>query len=369
MVGTPSASAKRDDTSDHQAAPQIRNRRVIANDRGGPEVLKVVDNHVPKPGRGEVRVKILAAGVSFADLLMREGVHPETPRGCITLGWDLVGVIDEVGADVSGVIVGSIVAALPMLGGYADYICLRPDQLVPVPAELDPAEAVALVLNYMTAHQMLHRTAQVKRGQRVLIHGAAGGIGTALLQLGRLDDLIMYGTASKTMHDMVVDLGGTPIDYKRADFVDEIGRLTDDGVDVVFDGIGGKHVWRSFKTLRPGGVVVAYGLTSSLRGGRLVSGLRHRFKGLVRPILYAIAAAALPGRRKILPYSIQRRMWRYPDDFRADLMTLFELLREGKIKPLIAARMPLADVKKAHAMLARGSVTGKIVLLCGEPNL
>ncbi len=347
---------------------QARNRRVVATSRGGPEVLRVLEDHLPEPNRGEVRVRILATGVSFADLLMREGVHPECPHGPITLGWDLVGVIDKLGADVADVVPGATVAALPMLGGYADYICLRPDQLVAVPTGLDPAEAVAMVLNYMTAYQMLHRSAKVTSGQRVLIHGAGGGIGTALLQLGRLVELTMYGTASQGSHDTVQNLGGIPINYKEVDFVEEIRRLTDNGVDAVFDGVGGAHVWQSFKTLRPGGTVVAYGLTSSLRSGRLLGGPRHRFRGLSRIGLYTLAALCLPGRRRIRPYSIQRRMWRHPNAFREDLTALFDLLRGGKIKPVIAARLPLAEAKQAHELLARGSVTGKIVLLCGEQN-
>ena len=121
---------------------------------------------------------------------------------------------------------------------------------------------MSLVLNYVTAYQMMHRLAHVSAGQRVLIHGAAGGVGTALLQLGRLIGLEMYGTASLPTHQIVSDLGATPIDYEKTDFVEEIYRLTDDGVDIVFDGVGEANVWRSFKALRPGGRVIAYGFTT-----------------------------------------------------------------------------------------------------------
>ena len=354
----------KDDTYTRQERVEATNRRVVVHDRGGPEVLEILEGHVPEPVRDQVRVKILATGVSYADLLMREEVHPETPHGMITLGWDLVGVVDQLGTDVTQVKQGDTVAALPMLGGYADYICLRPDQLVPIPDDLDPAEAVTMVLNFMTAYQMLHRSARVTPGQRVLIHGAGGGIGTALLQLGTLVDLEMYGTASKDPHEMVSHLGGIPIDYKQVDFIKEIHRLTRDGVDAVFDGIGGAHVWQSFKCLGPGGTVVAYGLTSSLRDGRLAGGLRYRFRGLSAIVFYQLLARCLPGKRTIRAYSIQRRMWRHPDWFREDLTALFELLRDGQIKPIIAARMPLAEVEQAHELLAKG-VTGKIVLLCG----
>jgi NADPH2:quinone reductase len=330
-------------------------------------VLQVVEEPVPEPAAGAVRVRTLAAGVSFADLLLREGVHPETPRGPITLGWDVVGVVDALGTGVTGVNPASTVAALPVMGGYSEYICLPSDQLVAVPEGLDPAEAVALVLNYVTAYQMLHRCAQVRPGQRLLIHGAGGGIGTALLQLARLVvDVTLYATASERSHEAVAKLGGIPIDYHRVDFVDEIRRLTDDGVDTAFDGIGGSHVWDSFRTLRHGGTVVAYGLTSSLERGRLAGGLRHRFRGLPLIALYMIAAACLPGRRRVRPYSVQRLMRRQPEWFRDDLAALFELLRMARIEPRIAARVPLAEAARAHELLADGAVPGKIVLICGD---
>jgi NADPH:quinone reductase len=347
----------------------VMNRRVVAASRGGPEILQIVKEPRPAPSPGEARVRIIATGVSYADLLMREGVHPETPQGTITLGWDLVGTVDALGPDTKGFEIGQMVAALPVLGGYADYICLRPDQLVNVPEGLDPAEAVAMVLNYVTAYQMMHRTAKVRQGQRILIHGAAGGIGTALMQLGRFAGLEMYGTASQDQHETVTNHGATPIDYKNSDFVSETMRLTGDGVDVVFDGIGGGHVWQSYKALRRGGQVVAFGLTASLRKGRLAGGLRHRFRGQFTIGRYMVASRLLPGGRRIHLYSIQRRMWAHPDDFREDLTELFRLLQTGKIKPLIAARLPLGEFRKAHEMLAEGNVSGKIILLCGETNI
>jgi NADPH2:quinone reductase len=340
----------------------MRYRRVVVTQRGGPEVLQVIEEELPEPQPGEVQVKILAAGVSYADMLMREGVHPETPSGPFTLGWDLIGVVERLGEGVSGLTPGQRVAALPVSGGYAEFICLRHEELTPVPDGLDPAEAVSLVMNYVTAYQMLYRTALVKPGQSVLIHGAAGGIGSALLQLGQLMGLEMYGTASRPKHEVVSSLGGIPIDYHRVDFVDEIFRLTEDGADVVFDGIGGAHVWRSVKALRPGGRVVAYGLTSTLDHGKLTRGRRHRFRGLLIIGLSMVAAFCFPGRKKVLPYSIQRLKRRRPGWFREDLTTLLDLLRRGQIKPIVAERVPLAEAKRAHELLARG-VTGKIVLL------
>jgi NADPH2:quinone reductase len=219
--------------------------RVVVNHYGGPEELRVVEEECPEPKAGEVRVMVQAAGVSLPDVMMREGIHPETPRLPFSPGWDLVGVVDRLGAGVSGLTPGQTVAALPIHGAYAEYVCLPYREWVPVPAGLDPAEAVSLILNYVTAFQMMHRSVKVVAGQRVLIHGASGGVGTALLQLGRLIGLEMYGTSSAKGASAVTDLSGISIDYRNQDFVREVYRLTGEGVDVVFDGIGGAHIWRS----------------------------------------------------------------------------------------------------------------------------
>jgi NADPH:quinone reductase-like Zn-dependent oxidoreductase len=350
----------------------MRHTRIIVTHYGGPDALQVVEEECPEPKDGEVRVRVLAAGVSLPDLMMREGIHPETPPLPFTPGWDLVGVVDRLGAGISGIEPGQIVAALPISGAYAEFVCLPQRELVPVPPGLDAAEAVSLVLNYVTAYQMLHRSARVIPGQRVLIDGAAGGVGSALLQLGRLAMLKMYGTCSSKKASAVSDLGGIPIDYRQFDFVKEIHRLTGEGVDVVFDGIGGTHIWRSRKALCLGGRVVAYGLTSSLRGGQLASGRpgrRHRFRGIAIFGLYIAGGWLLPGRKRVVPYSIQWLKRLRPALFRQDLIALFDLLQQQKIKPLIAQRFPLAEARHAHELLGKGGVTGKIVLVRNGPSL
>lgn len=344
----------------------MRHTRIIVTHYGGPDALRVVEEECPEPKDGEVRVRVQAAGVSLPDLLMREGVHPETPRLPFTPGWDLVGEVDRLGDGISGIEPGQIVAALPIHGAYAEFVCLPQHELVAVPPGLDAAEAVSLILNYVTAYQMLHRSVHVRPGQRVLIHGAAGGVGSALLQLGRLAGLELYGTCSSRGASAVSDLGGIPIDYQHQDFVTEIHRLTSEGVDVVFDGIGGTHIWRSRKALRRGGTVVAYGLTGSLRGGRLASGRsggRHRFRALAIFGLHIAGGWFFPGRRRVVPYSIQTLKRLRPALFRQDLIALFDLLQEQKIKPLIAQRFPLAEARYAHELLGAGGVTGKIVLV------
>ncbi len=239
-------------------------QHILITRHGGSEVLQLVEDRLPEPQAGEVRVKILACGVAFTDILIREGLYPGIPKVPFSPGYEIVGIVDKLGAGVSTVELGQTVAALTIVGGYSEYICLPAAELVPVPEEVDVSEAVCLVLQYVTAYQLLHRVAQVKPGNHVLIHGAAGGVGTALLELGKLVDLQMYGTASKAKHELVSSLGAIPIDYQHEDFVNRIYSLTDTGVDVVFDAIGGTHLFSSYKTLRKKGKLISYGFSSAL---------------------------------------------------------------------------------------------------------
>jgi len=315
---------------------------------------------------------VKAAGVGLPDIMARQGIHPETPAVPYTPGGDLVGVADKLGEGVSGIEPGQVVTAMPIHGAYAEFVCLPQHELVPVPPGLDAAEAVSLVLNYITAYQMLHRSAKVKRGERALIHGATGGVGTALMQLGRLAGLELYGTCSARSAATVSELGGTPIDYRQQDFVAEIHRLTGNGVDVVFDPIGGKHTWHSRDALRPGGRVVGYGNTTSLRGKGLAAdrpGRRNRLHGIPIYALYILGGLLLPGRKRIIPYSIQTLKRMRPAMFRQDLITLLGLLKQQKIKPLIARRFPLAEARQAQELLEKGGVTGKIVLICDGSSI
>ena len=350
----------------------MKHTRIIVTHYGGPEALQVAEEDCPEPKRDEVRVRVLAAGVSLPDIMARQGVHPEAPSLPFTPGWDLVGVVDRLGNGVSGIETGQTVAAMPISGAYAEFVCLRQRELVPVPSGLDPAEAVSLILNYVTAYQMLHRSAKVRSGQRSLIHGAAGGVGTALLQLGRLADLEMYGTCSPRGAPAVSLLGATPIDYRHRDFVQEIHRLAGDGVDAVFDPIGGSHMWHSRQALRPGGRVVAYGNTTSLRGEGLASGRpgrRNRLHGIPIFALYIAGGWLLPGWKRVVPYSIQWLKRLRPALFRRDLISLLDLLQQQKIKPIIAQRFPLAKAREAQELLGKGGVIGKIVLVPNGSSL
>ena len=344
----------------------MKHTRIIVTHYGGPDALQLLEEECPEPKPGEVRVRVQAAGVSLPDIMAREGIHPETPPLPFTPGWDLVGEVDRLGDGISGIELGQTVAAMPIHGAYTEFICLPQRELVPVPRGLDAAEAVSLVLNYITAYQMMHRSARIKSGQRVLIHGASGGVGTALLQLGRLAQVEMYGTCSARGASAVSELGAVPIDYRAEDYLSEIYRLTGDGVDVVFDPIGGSHLWQSRRALRPGGRVVGYGNTTSLRGDGLGSGRtgrRNRLHGIPIYALYIVGSWILPARKRVVPYSIQTLKRLRPTFFRQDLIALFDLLQKQKIKPVIAQRFPLVEARQAQELLGKGGVIGKIVLV------
>ena len=212
-------------------------------------------------------------------------------------------------------------------------------------------------MNYVTAYQMLFRVAKVKPGEKILFHGAAGGVGTAMLQLGRLQGLEMYGTASAGKHDLVSGLGATPIDYKAEDFMERVRTLTGDGVDAVFDPIGGAHVARSFATLRRGGRLVGYGLYSGLASG--VSFVALAATTFVRIALWN----ALPNGKRATFYTIYTVKRKHPKCFRDDLALLLGLLAEGRVQPIIGERLPLEEVVRAHELMESAGAWGKLVLL------
>jgi NADPH:quinone reductase-like Zn-dependent oxidoreductase len=335
----------------------MKYKRVVVTRHGPPSVMQVVEEDLPEPRANEVRVKVLAAGVSAFDLMFRRSSSlPGTPRVPFTLGEDIVGVVDKLGEDVSTLVPGQGVAGatfcLGVGGGYAEFVCLPASELVPVPSDVDPAEAVCAVVNYLTAHMAMHRTAGMRSGERILVHGAAGGVGTALLQLGKLAGLEMYGTASKYNHELVSALGATPIDYRIEDFVGRIRDLTGDGVDAVFDPIGGaRQLCRSYRALRKGGRLVWFGVAATKKKGLRIIPLTL----LMRTML-----AFIPDGKKVplTPDLGKDKAW-----YRETLGELLDLLADGSIKPVVAERIPLVDAVRAHELLERGGYAGKVVLV------
>lgn len=337
---------------------QETRHRVVVPRRGRPDVLTIVEEPLPEPQPGEARIKVLAAGVSAFDLMIRSVWFPGNPKPPFTPGEDVVGVVDQVGEGVSTVEPGQRVAAWTFGdgGGYTDFICRPASQLVPVPPGLDSAEAVTLVVNYLTAHLYLHQTAGIHSGERILVHGAAGGLGSALLQLGRLAGLEMYGTASAHNHELVTAFGATPIDYRTEDVVERILALTGDGVDATFDPVGGmRQLWRSYRTLRKGGRLVPIGSVAA-SGGKLTV--------LPFSLLTVFALKLIPDSKRV---PLSPNMMKYPhshlDWYRDTLTELLDLAAAGDLNPVVAERMPLAEAARAHALLERGGHAGKVVLV------
>lgn len=334
----------------------LKNHRVVVTQHGGPEVLQLVEVDIPEPQTGEVRVKVLAAGISAYDLMYRSsGLLPGTPKPPFTLGEDIVGVVDKLGEGVSSLTLGQMVAGatfcLGLGGGYAEFVCLPESEVVPVPADVDPAQAVCVVVNYLTAHMAMHRTANVQSGERILVHAAAGGVGSALLELGQLAGLEMYGTASSYNHELVATLGATPIDYHMEDFVARIHELTGDGVDVVFDPVGGAgQLWRSYQCLAENGRLVWFGVAATKKNGLRVIPLT---------LLMVMLLKLIPGGKSVplAPDLSKDNAW-----YRQTLTELLDLLAAGKIDPIVAARIPLAEAAQAHELLERGGYAGKVVL-------
>jgi NADPH:quinone reductase-like Zn-dependent oxidoreductase len=330
----------------------MKYKSVIVTKRGGPDVLQVVENELRDPAAREVRIKVLAAPGCLPDVTARYGQTPFCPKVPFTPGYAVMGTIDATGKDVKNVAAGDRVAALTAFGGYAEYLYWDAERLIPVPKTLDPAKAIPLILNYIVAYQIINRTARVKAGDKVLIIGASGGIGTALLQLGKLAGLKMYGVASRSKHSILTEYGAVPIDYRTQDFVQVIRREEPQGLDAVFDGMAGDYFGRSYSLLRRGGKLVGYGNPQSTAG---------MLKFLGQIILFSL----LPDGRSARPYStgLLRFEWR---QFLDDWATLFKLLEEGKIDPVIAARFPLLEACKANALLESGQVIGNIVLVAPE---
>jgi NADPH:quinone reductase-like Zn-dependent oxidoreductase len=331
----------------------MKYKSVVITKKGPPEVLQIIEKDLRQPQAGEALIRVLATGVGRTDLVMRYGYYPFAPKIPFIPGYEIVGVVEAVGENVNRVDIGDYVAALTVYGGYAEYIYLNEDDLIKVPAALDPAQAAALILNYGTAYQMLHRLAGVKSGDRVLITGASGGVGTALLQLGKLANLTIYGSASEKKQDVLVDHGATPIDYQSQNFVDVIRKSEPNGIDYVFDGVGGRNIQPGFQVLRRGGKFVEYGYSGIFQF--LIDNLRLQFLNW------------LPNGKSGDFYGITATYRKDKRSVTEDLLMLFSLLKEGKINPIIYQKFPILDAAKANDLLESGEVIGKIVLLA--PNL
>ncbi len=329
---------------------------IVMPRKGGPEVLETHRRELPSPESGQVIVRVEAAGVAFSEVQMLKGRYFGQPKFPFVPGYDLVGRVESVGEAVDGEYTGTRVAALTETGSWADRVVLDAKDVAPVPDGLDPADAVAVVTNGITAWQMLHRAAKVRPGQTVLVHGASGGVGTLLVQLARLAGAEVIGTASTRKHEYVRALGATPVDY-RDDVPARLREISPEGVDAVFDHVGGPGLVDSYRMLRKGGTLVAYGSASTLEG------TGH----WIRPYLPIFARVlrwnATPDGKKATFYYVKR----WPRFFQEDLSTVLSLLNSGEIEARAATRMPLEKASEALGFLVSGQASGKVVLV-PDPN-
>jgi NADPH:quinone reductase-like Zn-dependent oxidoreductase len=329
------------------------NKVVQLSRYGGPENLRTAEIETPAAGRGEVRIRVLASSLNYTEVLIRKHLYPQTAglKPPFVMGYDVVGDVDQVGEGVTGFAIGDRVADMTVVGSNATYRLLKAKNLTRVPLGVDPAEAATLILSWMTAYQLLHRSAKVKKGDRVLVHGAGGAVGQAALVLGRLAGVEMWGGAFGKHAALIRELGATPVDYDKEDFT----RVLPGGFDVVCDGIGEDGYRRSFAALKPGGLLIAIGYSAGVQARQ---GMLSILSGIARLYLWRF----LPGGKRARFYSINAMRVRHPEWFREDLEHLFRLLESGEIRPRVAERISFDKVADMHRRLEAGGLEGKVVL-------
>jgi NADPH:quinone reductase-like Zn-dependent oxidoreductase len=337
-------------------------RAITIMKKGSPEVLELREYPSPIPADGEVRVSVRAAGLNFAEIAARQGLYPDAPPMPCVVGYEVAGIVDAVGSGVVDLAVGDRVFALTRFGGHAEEIVVPEIQVLKMPDRMSFAEGAAIPVNYLTAHHMLFHIGRVHPGSSILLHMAAGGVGTAVLQLlATVDDLTIFGTASAPKHDYLRDLGCThPIDYRTQKYEDVVREVTDGrGVDIVLDPLGGKD-WRTgIRLLAPAGRLVAFGFAN------MISGPKANLFRVISQILRVPRITPLRAMEDNI--SVQGvnmgHLWQEVGMLRLQLDRLLELYNEGIVRPHIHAEVPFAEVASAHTMLESGANRGKVVLV------
>lgn len=326
-----------------------------------PAGLQIRERALPALTKGHALIRVEATGISFAEQGMRRGRYPGQPKFPFVPGYDLVGTVAGIGAGVSPALLGSRVAAATKTGGWATHAIVSAADLVPVPAGLDPAEVEALVVNGITAYQMLHRSARIHSGQTILVHGASGGVGTILVQLARHDGIRVIGTAAPRHHEALRELGVEPIDYHDPALAQRVRELAPAGVDAVFDHLGPASFPTSFGLLAPGGTLVAYGSAARLDDDNSMLAM---FVGMLARLY---SWNLLPNKRRANFYNFWAghsvSLGKFRTRQHADLTTVLQLLDQGVLTPQIAATFPLTDAVAAFELAESHTTSGKIVLL------
>ncbi|TAM75213.1 alcohol dehydrogenase [bacterium] len=328
---------------------------------GGGDAWAVRESPDPVPQAGEVRIRVHACGLNFAELMARQGLYPDAPRPPVILGYEASGVIDAVGEGVDAARIGQRVVALTKFGAHAELLCVRAGRVLPIPPQMPFEAAAALPVTYLTAYHMLFHSANLRPGEAVLVHMAAGGVGTAALQLCRtVENVTTFGTASARKHEALRANGCThPIDYHTIDYTQEVRRLTDGhGVDIVLDPLGGRDTMKGYKLLQPGGRIVVYGFANMQRGERrrLFHVLRQ---GLSIPRFSPLALMA--ANRGVIGVNIGH-LWGQADLLDREMAALIALYGEGKIAPVIDVVLPLERAAEGYRRMETAQNVGKIIV-------
>jgi NADPH:quinone reductase-like Zn-dependent oxidoreductase len=341
-------------------------RAVVLTGHGGPEVLQVQERPDPPVGPGEVRIAVKATGINFADTLARVGLYPDAPKPPCVLGYEVSGEVESVGDRVDSPAVGDRVVAGVRFGGQAEMVTVPADQVLPLPDRLSFEQGAAVPVNYATAYCALVLMGGIKRGDRALIHAAAGGVGTAAVQIAAHQGADVFGTASASKHDAIRELGvAHAIDYRTQDFEQEIERITEgQGVDLIIDATGPTNFRKDYRLLRQGGRLIMYGLSEASAGtGR---NMRKLFESLAR-----MPFATLPWWKSLGAMNENKMVgglnmlswWDREGDVSRITGPLVEELEAGELEPVVAEAFPFDRAGDAHRFIGERRNIGKVVLV------
>jgi NADPH:quinone reductase-like Zn-dependent oxidoreductase len=328
---------------------------------GGVEVLKVKEAVDPQPSSGEVRIRVTAAGVNFADVSARAGLYPDAPKPPMVVGYEVSGTIDAVGAGVDSFQPGDLVMAMTRFGGYSDVVVVPAIQATHLHQGADPVAAAGIPVNFLTAYVMLNHLGSVRPGNTVLIHSAAGGVGLAALQLARNLGAVTIGTASAGKHARLKEFGlDHAIDYRTQDFEKEVKRITRGrGVDVALDAHGGGSLRKSYKCLAPMGRLFFFGVSSAHAQSRGKAWRTFPKMLITTPILHPLQL--INANKGVFGINVGH-LWGEAQLLGEVMGVLAGMWERGEINPVIDSTYPFEQAGKAHEQLEQARNFGKVVL-------
>lgn len=336
-------------------------RQVWIPRTGSPEVLEVREAPDPKPQAGQLRIRVVASGVNFADILARMGLYPDAPKLPAVVGYEVSGTVDAIGEKVEDFQVGDQVAAMTRFQGYSDAIVVPANQTFRVPKNLPTVDAAALPVNYLTAWLMLMRLGNLQAKQKVLIHAAAGGVGLAALQICRWRGAYTLGTASGKKHARLKEMGmDHTIDYTSQDFAQEVSRITEgQGVDIVLDSLGGAASKKNFQLLAPLGRLFLFGV-SSLAPGK-TRNILAAGKGLLQMPRFS-SLSLMQDNRGVFGVNLGH-LWDRAEVLGEIMTSILDLVEQGHIKPVVDKTFPFDQAGQAHAYIQNRKNFGKVLLV------